>query len=263
MDLGGDNHGRTIAEYALQYNIYTCRYSLHLHVPHPTSSLTFPLPLPPLTSFTMKFTSALSAIVLALASTCEAVTHRHAQVQVQNNTPRNVVAVSLVHKYSNNYKNDKQWPIIHPYSNSEDTLTVDYNTGFTTTGRDWWLLTWYSQDLQTQYFTNPSNFREIFDALDKVAPTAIQAAAGSVAALITSETGPGAAVAAAAATALAKETTDRLFNSEGTAGFKQHILRSEDANIVTSITINDNGTVTFRSKSGTSTTVYTSKIVKQ
>ncbi|CEJ93599.1 hypothetical protein VHEMI09177 [[Torrubiella] hemipterigena] len=210
----------------------------------------------------MKFTAALSAIALALATTCEAVTHRQAQVTVQNNTPNNILSISLVHKYSDNYKNEMQWPILHPGDGSWPLLTADYNTGITTTGRDWWLLTWYSEDLKTQYYTDPNNFRGVFDALDKVAPDAIQAVIGSAAALITSETGPVAAAAAAAAVALAKETTKYMFNSEGTDGFKQHILRSEDANAITNIIINGDGTVTFQSRSGTSSTVYTAKATK-
>lgn len=211
----------------------------------------------------MKFTAALSAIVLALATTCEAVTHRQAKVTVQNKTPDNILSISLVHKYSDNYKNQMQWPILHPGDSSRPFLTADYNTGFATTGRDWWLLTWYSEDLKTQYYTDPINFRGVLDALEKVAPEAVQAVSGSAAALLTSEAGPVAAtLAATAAVALAKETTKYLFNSEATEGFKQHILRPEDANAITHIVINDDGTVTFQSRSGTSSTGYTAKATK-
>lgn len=207
----------------------------------------------------MRISSIFSYVALALAGAAEAKTHRTASVVVHNNTPNNLLSVSLVHKYSDNYKNQQQWPVIHPGGDGEGLLTVDYNTGALTTGRDWWLLTWYSEDLKTQYYTDPTNFRGVFDALDKVAPSAIQAVIGGAVALITSESGPVAAAAAAAAVALAKETTSRLFNSEGTAGFKQHILRAEDANRITSITVNGDGSVVFRSNSGTSKTVYSSK----
>lgn len=206
----------------------------------------------------MKLSAPFGFIFLALTMGCDA-ERRTAQVSVENNTNDDLLSVSLIHKYSDDYNNDKPYSIIPSHQSGDGYLTVEYNTGPLTTGRDWWLLTWYSQDLKRQYYTHPNNFRGVFDALDKVAPSIIQAAVGSAVALVTSESGPVAAGAAAVAVALAKETTDQIFNSESTDGFKQHILRKEDQNAVTRIVINEDGTVDFYSRSGTSTTVYTSK----
>lgn len=72
--------------------------------------------------------------------------------------------------------------------------------------------------------------------------------------------GPVLVVLATLATvAVAKATTNRLYEMEETAGFKQHILREEDEGKVTEIIINEDETITFKSQSGDSETVYTSK----
>lgn len=208
----------------------------------------------------MRISGFFSILTLALATTCEA-TKRYARVSVENASDNHLLSVSLVHKYSDNYKNQRQWAVIHPHSSSPDYLDVEYNTGFGTTGRDWWLLTWYSEDLQTQYYTNPNNFRGVFDALDKVAPSMIEAVIDYAASLIDSDPNSVVGEAVNAAVELAKETTQQLFNTEATEGFKQHILRTEDSNAVTRIIINGEGegTVTFVSRSGSSSTVYASK----
>lgn len=187
------------------------------------------------------------------------VTKRTAYAAVRNNTSEPLVGVSVVHKYSDNFKNQQQWGIIQPGEITADSLTVEYNTGEFTTGRDWWVITWYSKDMKTLYYSNPNNFRNIIDALESVAPDAIAAAAGATAGLSTSLTGPGAVAAATATAVAAKATTAGLFNSEGTAGFKQHILRAEDEWQVTEIVINADRTITFKSKSGNSDTVSASK----
>ena len=187
------------------------------------------------------------------------VTKRTAFVSVRNNTSGPLVAVSVVHKYSDNYKNQCQWGIIQPNEIPSDNMEVQYNTGAFTTGRDWWVVTWYSTDMKTLYYSNPNNFRDIIDKLEGIAPDAIAAAAGALASLPASLTGPGAVAAAAAAAVAAKVTTSALFNSESTAGFKQHILREEDEGALTEIVINADLTITFKSKSGNSDTVSASK----
>lgn len=206
----------------------------------------------------MRISAIFNCALLALAATVEA-TKRTATVSVQNSTPHNLMSVSLIHKYSDNYKHARQWPIIRPHQASSDNLRVEYNTGFGTTGKDWWMLSWYSQDMKTQYYTNPNNFRGLFDALDKVAPSVIQAAVKVVGTVIAGDSGPNGERAVETVAAVARDTTSRLFNTETTKGFKQHILRSEDSNAVTRIIINNDGTVSFFSRSGTSKTVYANK----
>lgn len=186
-------------------------------------------------------------------------TNRTALATVHNSTDQPMFAVSLVHKYSDDYKNRKEWPVISPGETAADALTVEYRTGFGTTGRDWWLITWYNADMTVQYYSAPNNFRGIIDGLESIAPDAVEVAATAAAAVITAESGGTAQAAAAVLVKAAKETTEKLVNAESTEGFKQHILRSEDAGKVTTITIG-NG-VSFNSKSGVSNTGFKSKRV--
>ncbi|CAM1503620.1 Fc.00g012110.m01.CDS01 [Cosmosporella sp. VM-42] len=189
-------------------------------------------------------------------------TKRTALVSVRNNTDSTIVGVSVVHKYSDNYTNDKQWGIIQSGELAGDQLEVEYNTGAFTTGRDWWVLTWYNLDMTTLYYSDPDNFRGIIDSLEEIAPDSIAAAAGAIAGLAGSLTGPGAVAAAVGAAAVAKTTTSALFNSEATDGFKQHILREEDEDALTEIVINSDRTITFKSNSGNSDTVSSEKPVE-
>ncbi|KAH8674815.1 hypothetical protein BGZ60DRAFT_404871 [Tricladium varicosporioides] len=185
-----------------------------------------------------------------------------AQVSVRNNWDQPLVGVSVIHKYSDDYKNHGEWGIIKPGELAPETMDVEYNTGFLTTGRDWWVITWYSADMKTQYYSDPVNFRNIIDALEKVAPSVVKVAMKTVAAGMAAEAGPGAVVAAKnAAKVLAKVANEALFNTESTDGFKQHILRSEDAGKLTEIVINKDRSITFKSKSGNSDTGTSSRKV--
>lgn len=188
-------------------------------------------------------------------------TKRTAYANVKNNTSQPIVAVGLVHKYSDDYKNRHEWGIIQPGSSGEGTMEVHYNTGFLTTGRDWWVLTWYTPDMKTMYYSDPKNFQNILNWFESIAPDAISGAAGAIAGLGTSLSGPAAVGAATLAAAAAKATTDQLFNSEKTGGFKQHILREEDEGAVTEISINADFSITISSKSGNSNTGSSSKDV--
>lgn len=171
---------------------------------------------------------------------------RQARVAVVNNTSEPIVAVSVVHKYSGTHKNRHEWPVIAAGKSSEGTMTVDYNTGAFTTGRNWWFVAWYNKDLTRRWYSNPTNFHDVIDKLETVDPQDIKAA------------GSG----REAADNLARLTTEKLFNSESTAGFKQHILRVEDANRLTEIIINSDRTITFKSKSGRSDTVAAESTVE-
>jgi len=187
-------------------------------------------------------------------------TRRTAFASVRNNTSGPLVAVSVVHKYSDNYKHQHQWGIIQPGEIPSDRWEVEYNTGAFTTGRDWWLVTWYSEDMKTLYYSNPNNFRGLFDTLDRTAPEAVGAAASLATKILASPTGPVGSIAAGfVAGRAAKATTALLFNTESTEGYKGHTLFEEDANSETEIIIRDNNTIIFKSKSGVSETVYASK----
>ncbi|KAL6900490.1 hypothetical protein GGI43DRAFT_383964 [Trichoderma evansii] len=61
---------------------------------------------------------------------------RTATVSIRNNTSKPIFAVSLLHKYSDVYKNRKEWAAIAAGDVTNETLKVEYNTGFFTTGRD-------------------------------------------------------------------------------------------------------------------------------
>lgn len=162
-------------------------------------------------------------------------TKRHAKARIINRTGHDIMTASIVHKYSDNYKNITRPPMgkIPNGETSSEYLKVEYNTGFGTTGRDWWLVTWQYDD-EKVYYTDPNNFRGIFDFMEKIASSVVSSEMSS---------------------ALA----DALFNSEGTSGFKQHILRSEDQNKFVDFILKPNGKVEIKSPSGKSETVYSSK----
>ncbi|KAL7931288.1 hypothetical protein V8C35DRAFT_310004 [Trichoderma chlorosporum] len=188
-------------------------------------------------------------------------TKRTASVSIRNNTSKPIFGVSLLHKYSDVYKHRKAFAAIAAGDVSKETLQVEYNTGFFTTGRDWWLITWYSQDMKTLYYSNPQNYRGTFDAIEQrltPSPEVVFSAAVVLGPIAFLAGNVLAMPAAAAAIAAAESATDGMFKSEETVGFKQHILREEDEGKVTEIIINDES-ITFKSPSGDSETVYTSK----
>lgn len=106
------------------------------------------------------------------------------------------------------------------------------------------------------WYSDPENFRDIIDFLEDAAPmlikTAINVAKGSNPQLL-----PAAKVAQIAS----KVLCNLLFNNESTDQFKQHILRAEDAGRVTVVVINADDTITFKSKSGDSKTVTSTRWV--
>lgn len=206
------------------------------------------------------FSICITLVALAALVVCKS--RNTAQVTVRNNWDQPLIGVGIIHKYSNDYKNDGQWGIVKPGELASNPFDVIYTTGFLTTGRDWWVVTWYSADMKTQYYSDPVNFRNIIDALETVAPALVKATMKTVAAGMAAEAGPGAVLAAkAAAKQLAKITNEALFNTESTDGFKQHILRDDDANKLTEIVINKDRSITFKSKSGNSETNTSSRKV--
>lgn len=175
------------------------------------------------------------------------VNQKQANVKIVNDTGARIRAVSIVHKYSDNYTNTKTWDVLESGARSS-AMPVQYNTGAFTTGRDWWWVGWMSDDGRIFHYSNPHNLRSIVDMIEGAA-TGIASAIGGI---VTSETGGwGAAVGAA--------MTAPFVNSSKTIGFKQHILRDED--FETLIHISNEG-IRWVSPSGTSETgVATSSIV--
>lgn len=174
-------------------------------------------------------------------------TYKTAKAVVVNNTGRVLRSAHVAHKYSDDYKNSQDWGSLQP-GEASSPMTVEYSTGLLTTGRDWWAVTWEYSGEERVYYTSPVNFRGLIDWLESAGSVVIQAALAAAAAAESAGTATAAGAAAGAA------ITSMLLNSESTDGFKQHILRDEDAGQVTSIVINADNTVEWRSPSGTSST---------
>ncbi|KAF3484215.1 uncharacterized protein GIQ15_03539 [Arthroderma uncinatum] len=196
--------------------------------------------------------SAMAAVSGLVAG--QAGNKKTARVVVVNDTPRPLVAVSVVHKSSNVYRNREEWAMIQPGKHSAPELQVEYPTGSAAADDGSWLVIWYSEDLQALWHSDPSDSVFPSEMLDRQTPEQVQKVEEALAA----GSGPG-SKGALLATALAKSTTDRLFNSESTEGFVQHVLHDEDADQLTEIVINANDTITFKSKSGSTETKASSK----
>ncbi|KAH7397226.1 hypothetical protein BKA66DRAFT_437804 [Pyrenochaeta sp. MPI-SDFR-AT-0127] len=206
-----------------------------------------------------KITQLLLTLCLLPLVLC--LTKRTALVKIQNDTPDPISGIGVSHKYSDVYKNQYDWSVIPPGGLSTEAMTVEYNTGIFTTGRDWWMITYHREEASSvrpnelkMWYSDPENFRNIIDFLEQAAPalikTAINVAKGS---------NPQLLPAAKAAQVVSKVMCKLMFNDESTAGFKQHILRSEDEDRVTTIVINADNTITFKSKSGNSNTVTSTR----
>ncbi|DAA79043.1 TPA_exp: Uncharacterized protein A8136_2828 [Trichophyton benhamiae CBS 112371] len=178
---------------------------------------------------------------------------KRARVRVVNNTTRPIVAISVIHKCpgsSNSHKSHQEWAMVQPGKASMPEMEVEYpaGSGFSSNagGDSSWLAVWYSEDLQALWHCEPSESMFPVDMLDKQSREEIQRVEEALA----TGSEPG-SKGAQLATALARSTTDRAFNSNSLEGLVRHQLRDEDANEVTELVINANETMTFKSKSGT------------
>lgn len=201
----------------------------------------------------------LTFLLLGTSVQASSQTHRRARVQVWNATGGVLNYVRVFHKYSDVYRNEQEWRHVPTGSVANGSMTVDYNTGFGTTGKDWWLVVWASErgtSSASLRYTDPQNGRAFIDGLEmvwkEVTPVVMAAAVGT--ACFAAGCGPAAPFAAMAGAAVSSQVFGRMMNSESTAGFKQHILRSEDARGTTTIEIRGDGSVAFVSPSGRSTT---------
>ncbi len=181
-------------------------------------------------------------------------THRSAKVRIENKTGQRVLSVSVGHKYSNDYKSEHSWqgPIeTNTKTAPADDMVVEFNTGFMTTGRDWWVVNWVTEDGKT-HITDPKNMRGLMDFLEKGGLALLEPMA-ALKKLLVDTTMPELDKAADVSNALTNAIVKALCNTESTSGFKQHILREEDEKQTTAIVLKPDG-VEFHSKSGTSKT---------
>ena len=193
---------------------------------------------------------AAHAFTLPLTS----VTTRSARVRVINLSSQRLESVTLIHKYSDVFKDREHWTAIEPGEASADCLVARYHTGLLTLGRDWWMLVWYTNGT-TLHHSGPQNFRALVDWMEGFGSEAVAAAVGTLATLPHEWSATKSLAAAMTAAAIAKVTTEGLFNSETTDGFKQHILRAGDEAVDMAVYLTEGGTVIFRSASGKSWTV--------
>jgi Up-Regulated in long-lived daf-2 len=168
-----------------------------------------------------------SWILVAVSVTCsppaaDAKEKQTADIQVKNVSGREIEYVTVAHKYSDVYKHNKTWNSLPHGGVTLDSLAVEYNTGFGTTGIDWWLIVWKFKGDATIYRTNPPNLRGTLDDLEAVVAK-VGGIMGQVGGTVVGGK-TGGDIGAAIGT-----TLEVLLNSEKTAGFKQHILRPEDS----------------------------------
>ena len=135
---------------------------------------------------------------------------------------------------------------IPPNCGRSGEFIVEYNTGFLTTGQDWFFLAFQCNGSAggPHFIIKPNGITDALDCLAKLGSQFGSAIAGAIAAIIAGPEAAGPA-SAAAATAIAF-----LLNNESVAGFRAHILRDCDANGLTVIHIQNDGRVWFESRSG-------------
>lgn len=227
---------------------------------------------------TLKLSAALTlalGMTCALASSAHAQTKRTCKVFVENRSGKEIETLTLIHKYSDNYKNSFTWVELPSGQTTKFPLPCEYNTGTFTTGKDWWLVEFTFKGDKAVYATAPNNFRGAFDAIEgafikydlgkKIGNILGSVAGGAAGGAIGTAAAPGAgttigtaagkAVGGAAGSLAGKELQAALMNGEKTEGFKQHILRKADELTPTYIKI-WSSTVTFESASGKSETNY-------
>jgi hypothetical protein len=173
-------------------------------------------------------------------------TENSAPVVIGNASSRTFRTIGVSHKYSDVYKNQASWNQLAPGPVSSPPLTVQHNTGFGTTGQDWWWIV-AVDDQNNGFQTDPSNGRGFWDAVEDSAGDIGDALTELCEALAPETEGVG-LVGAAVTTALTA-----ALNSESTAGFKEFLLREGDAAQGVTITVTDDD-VTFSADSGTAET---------
>ncbi len=227
--------------------------------------------------FQLIFVVALCMAPLEAAFAC---TPRYSHVKFFNSTSSPIFNASFQHKASNREKMTRTIPLVMPGDYS-GPMWVKYWTG-ANCGKDWWLVQWTDQSGKV-HMTNPNNFRAIFDGMEqlskevagewdfsdpafhgKVAKKVVMrgATGAKTQALLLAKAGPKALkatkfmrpgpVGLAAEMSLMTLNT-YVFNTESTAGFKQHNLTASDHGKELYIKIQaDNTQVVFVPQSGDS-----------
>jgi hypothetical protein len=154
-----------------------------------------------------------------LAGTLNADEDRTANVVIVNRTSKTLATVSVAHHYGCEWKISKTFKNLRPRAATPD-FEVKYRTGITTTGVDWWLVSWEPEGSDFVYFTDPENFRWFVDAIEGPAAKL----AGLTVTAVASFFGIDPTVAGAAGII----TQQALRPECGTKGFKQHTLRTDD-----------------------------------
>lgn len=172
--------------------------------------------------------------------------HEQTTVVLENDTSKDWLSAGVIHKYSDNYKDKQDWGKIKK-GDTTPPFTVNYNVGAFTTGQDWWSVSWID-DKGHMFITDPNNFRNIVDFLEKITGP-LAKLAGTLSTVAISDPEPF-SKAAAAALAITSAATAILANSESTAGFKSFILREEDSGSKVRIKVTDSG-VEYHAHSGT------------
>jgi uncharacterized membrane protein YphA (DoxX/SURF4 family) len=206
---------------------------------------------------------------ITMASSAFAVSKRNADVVVVNNTGKTILQVTVAHKYSDVFSHDLEWQGILKSGDKTTGKVVEFNTGFGTTGRDWWYVSWVYTDGAAIHYSDPDNLRGAVDFMEKSARigipvgTAIAATVFGTVCTIGSAGTCGPAATAAVTTAMASvgatiasATAGELLANGGTKGFKQHILREDDAGKTIIIVLEKNGKISIKSPSGISETKY-------
>ncbi|KAK2590468.1 hypothetical protein QQS21_011855 [Conoideocrella luteorostrata] len=189
------------------------------------------------------------------------------------------------------YRDVHHWDVIQPgNTTAPEDMKVHYETGLTTTGKNWWMVYWLNEEHDTMYLSNPNNFRKYFDFVDEhtlgVSGAIALAAFGIIAfgvlgpeiiacavlnaviceesyfsysaAIWSANLVIGGIVVEGAALSTLFLVGNENINKEKTEGFKQHILRTDNETNCTRIIINEDQTIDFKSESGDSSTIFSS-----
>jgi len=190
----------------------------------------------------MKFSKFLSYFLqlvfitlLLQSSLVQAKTTRQTQVRVQNLTGLEIESISVVHKYSDVFKDKHHWGKLPHGKITNKPMKIRYNTGAFTTGQDWWFITWKYKGNDSIQYTSPNNFRNFVDFVESIVLIPFDLSRAIIG------NNPASVLA------------DTLFNHESTVGFKKHLLRTDDQRngVVITLTLNS---VKFDSASGHSST---------
>lgn len=84
----------------------------------------------------------------------------HAIITLENETGHKILSAQIIHKYSDIYIDILKWEHVDNAQTIKNLQPVEYHTGFLATGKDWWQVTWISDDGEI-HITIPKNFTEV------------------------------------------------------------------------------------------------------